>query len=330
MGPINFPYGVSSMGAMYGLPMIRGQWFFVNPDTTADGSQNVYWGSSGNDGASTISPFASIKSAYDACVSGRGDGICLLGGGTSTAENTSYLTASLTWTKSAITTMGVCAPTRFSQRARISTAAANLANLITVSGDNNAFYNVSLYNGGTTGAGGMMVSGKRNYFGNVHFMGGMGMTTPTITDYSLYISGGEENTFEKCVVGSDTFDKTDIAGAELLLGGGALRNRFYDTEFVSFRSAGTTAGLIKLVGSGDCITRTHLFKDCFFQMYRDGAVPSEVGVVIGTMPNNGMIVFQNCVRHGFTDWCTTATNRIFSASATLHESGGLAQAANPS
>ncbi|MDD5722711.1 MAG: hypothetical protein PHY29_03100 [Syntrophales bacterium] len=330
MGLTRFPHGILATPVIGGsLPVIRGDWYFVNPDTTYSATQNPYPGSSSNPGT-WEQPMDSVVTAYGTCVDGKGDGICLLGGGTSTAECTSYLTAALTWSKSAITVYGACAPTRFSQRARISTQAVNLANLITVSGSNNAFYNISLYNGGTTGAGCVKVTGDRNYFGNVHFMGGMGMTTPTVNDYDLYIDGGDENTFENCVIGSDTFDKTDIAGAELLVGSGAMRNRFYFCEFVSFRSAGTTAAIIKLVGAGDSITRTMYFDNCFFQMYRDGDVTAEAVVVIGTAPNNGFIVFKDCVRHGFTDWAGVATARVYSASPTYAEAGGISIAANPS
>lgn len=323
MALTKFPNGVSSFGIPVGgsIPFIKGTTFFVDPAN----------GSSLNDGQAPDTAFATLKTAYDACTSGAGDGIILISQGTTTAGCTSYLTAALDWTKWGITVVGICAPTRFSQRARISTAAANLAYLIDVQGSNNSFYNISLYNGGTTGAGCVKVSGDRNYFENVHFMGGMGMTTPTVNDYDLYLTGGDENTFVNCVIGSDTFNKSDIAGAELFLGSGTMRNRFYGCEFISYRSAGTTAGMIKLVGSGDSITRTILFDNCFFHMYRDGNVTAEAAVVIGTAPNNGFLIFKDCLRHGFTDWGAVAlTARVYSGSATQHEAGGLTIAANPS
>ena len=315
------PALADAKGIAGGLPFIGGVWYYVDPTN----------GAATNDGLTPDTAFASIETAYAACTSGAGDGIALLSPGTTTAGFTSYLTAAITWSKWNITVVGVCAPTRLSQRARISTQEENLANLITVSGHNNSFYNISLYNGGTTGAGCVQVTGQRNYFENVHFMGGMGMTTPTITDYSLSIKGGHENTFVRCVIGNDTFDKTDIAGAELFFDDGAMRNRFYDCEFISFRSAGTTAGMISLVGAGDSITRTVLFDNCFFQMYRDGNVPAEATLVIGTAPNNGFIIFKNCLRHGFTDWgAVGATARISSGSPTLAEAGGITVASNPS
>lgn len=309
------------MEGLSGLPFIAGQWFFVDPTS----------GQSGASGLDPTNAVATIKQAYDLCTSGAGDGICVISRGITSAGTTSYLTAALDWTKWGITVVGISGST-FNSRARVSTSAANLAYLIDVQGSNNSFKNISFYNGGTTGAGGVKVSGGRNKFESCHFMGGMGMTTATINDYSLQLvgTGCEENEFVNCKVGNDTVDKTDIAGTELLLSTGTMRNRFYGCEFLSFRSAGTTAGMIKSAG-GDSITRTLIFDNCFFQMYRDGNITAEAAVFIGTVPNNGFIIFKNCFRHGFTDWAAVAaTARVSSASVAATEAGGITIAVNPS
>jgi hypothetical protein len=309
-----------------GLPFIAGKWFFVDPKN----------GSASNDGLTPQTAVDSIVTAYGLCTDGAGDGIVHISQGTTTADTTSYLHAALAWTKSGITVYGVCAPTRFAQRARIANHSthADLANLITISGNNNAFYNLSFYNGGTTGVGCVKVQGNRNYFEDVHFMGGMGMTTPTIADYDLTLDNATENTFVKCVFGSDTFDKSDIAGTEVIVSGtaaagGSMRNRFYDCEFISFRSAGTTAGMIK-IASVDALNRTLLFDNCFFHMYRDGNATAEVAIVIGSTPSNGFIIFKDCQRHGFVDWAGVATNRVYSASVSGAEAGGITIVCNPS
>lgn len=313
---------LSSLEGVYGLPFIAGKWFFVDPTS----------GDNNNSGEGPLDAFASIASAYAACTDGAGDGICVISRGSTSSATTSYLTAALDWTKSGITVVGIGAKTRFAQRARIANAstALALAYLINVSGSNNSFQNLHFYNGGTTGAGGVKVSGERNYFENCHFVGGNGMETPTVNDYSLLLDGGDENTFVNCVVGTDTFDKGDLAGAELHLDNGCMRNRFIDCEFHSYRSAGTTAGMVKLIGAGDSITRHLVFDNCKFLMYRDGNVTAEVSVVIGTAPNNGHIIFNKCVRHGFTDWAAVATGRVFSASDTAAEAGGITIVCNPS
>ena len=285
--------------------------YFVDPTS----------GSASNDGKTPSTAFKHLETAYAACTSGAGDSIVLISRGITTAGCTSYLTAALDWTKWGITVTGYCAPTRFGQRARISTAAVNLAYLIDVQGSNNSFYNISFYNGGTTGIGGVKVSGDRNYFDNIHFVGGNGMTTPTTADYSLSLDSGHENTFVNCIIGTDTFDKSDIAGTELMVSNGCMRNRFIGCEFLSYRTAGTTAGLINLVG-GNSITRTMIFDNCSFHMYRDGNVTAEVNVVIGTDPNNGFIIFKNCIAHGFEDWAPATTARVYVASGAVSAEGG--------
>jgi len=91
-----------------GLPTIKGNWYFVDP---ANGS------ASGGGGADN--PVSSIEYAYDLCITGAGDGIVLLSGGTTSAHTTSYLTQPLTWSKNAITIIGAAAPTRMGGRARV-------------------------------------------------------------------------------------------------------------------------------------------------------------------------------------------------------------------
>jgi hypothetical protein len=316
------------------LPPIMGTYYHVCPGiSTIQGryGQQIV-GSSSNEGNDPRAPLDSIATAYDRCVSGAGDGIALWSYGTTTAACSSYLTSTLTWSKHGITTVGVSAPT-INQRSRVTNKSTSLAvsPLITVSGNNNSFYNMSLVNSGTTGYIALSVTGARNYFENCFLAGGRGMTTPTVNDYSISLTGAEECTFRKCQIGTDTFDQSDIAGAEVYFGVGNSRIRFYDCEFLSFRSAGTTAGMIKLVATGDSIYRTVVFDNCFFHMYRDGNVTSEAAVVIGTAPNNGFLIFRNCDRHGFTDWAAVAmTARVYSASKANAEASGITIAANPS
>lgn len=91
------------------LPVIRGNWYFVDP-----------YGATYPADLPPGQVFTNILDAYNACVSGQGDGILVFSGGTSAAHTTSYLKYPLDWTKHNITVFGVCAPTRTYQRARIS------------------------------------------------------------------------------------------------------------------------------------------------------------------------------------------------------------------
>jgi hypothetical protein len=314
--------------------MIRGQWFFVNPDVTADSTQNWWPGSTSNDGVSMQAPMDSMVTAYNACISGRGDGICLLGGGTSTAENTSYLTEALTWSKSGITTYGVSAPVRTSMRSRVAnkSTAVSLANLIDLTGANNSFYNTQMWNGGTTGAGGLkLTGGLRNYFQNCHISGGMGMTVPTINDYDLYMDAAENNTFVGCTFGDDTFDKSDVAGASLFFANLCGKNFWINCNFLAYRSAQTAApGMIKMVGAGNSIFRSQFFDNCLFSLYDEGAMAASTACVIGTMPNNGLLVMNESKIIGFADWAAAANARVIVFNSASSTDGQRAIAANAS
>jgi len=306
------------------LPYIRGRWYFVCPGY-------------GDDGASGKTPLEALESfveAEDRVTDGAGDGICLLSYGTTSADTTSYLTAAVTFDKSNVTVFGVCAPVPFAQRARIAndTATLTLASLMTVSGSNNRFINMSITNYGTNVAavGGVIVSGSRNYFDNVHMLGGGHATPGIVVGANSLTLTGSENLFNRCEFGTDTFDRGDSAGGEIILSSGGARNRFVECETLTQRSAGTTAGAIKLGGSGDCITRDVVFERCRFLMYREGNVAAEASVVIGTSPNNGFILFDNCSRVGFTDWAGVATNRVFANNPVGHEAGGNFTVCNPS
>jgi hypothetical protein len=94
-----------------GLPIIRGTWFFVDPKS----------GSNLNGGRSIADAVADIEAAYNLCTTNVGDGIVILSSdATTTANTTSYLSHPLVWAKNSITVIGISAPTKFAQRARIS------------------------------------------------------------------------------------------------------------------------------------------------------------------------------------------------------------------
>lgn len=95
-----------------GLPIIRGNWYAVDPYGTIDGRDPKEYGYE--------AVYTTLLDAYNACVSGQGDGIAVLSGGTGTSsQTTSYLSSVLTWSKHGITVIGVGAPTAFAQRTRI-------------------------------------------------------------------------------------------------------------------------------------------------------------------------------------------------------------------
>ena len=335
-----FPPGIS-----LGLPAIPGQWFHVCPGSASilgyGGKQIV--GSSSNDGLSLETALDSINTAYNNCTSGAGDGIILWSFGTTTAACTSYLSAALTWAKHGITVVGVCAPTAEGQRARISNLAAStgLANLITVSGNNNHFYNLQALQGGiAAGALGCIdVSGLRNYFYRVNILN-TGAASQLLTgSYSLNMVGpAEDNLFEECVIGQNTVDQDGsqaVTGVLKFTGtsggasGNVQANFFKRCHFKSYLSyASSACGMIHHVGSGDSIDRTQLFEDCLFSNFKLGlpTTTPPLSLVVGTAPNNGVLwMTGKTAMLGYAAYDSVAANdRVFVSVPAANATGGLA------
>jgi len=311
-------------GMLPGLPPICGTWFHVAPETGSD---------TGRTGKSLSQAFASFSKAVTVLKArataaghdGLGDGIVLWSQGTTTAHCTSYLTSAIDFTLSGVTVVGMCAPTLLAQRARIANSAAvagqSLATLLTISGNNNSFYNLSLFNGGTTGTGCLSITGNRNYLSRVHAVGGAGVSAASVADLDLVLSGSE-NTLEDCLFGTDTFDKGDLAGGNIKLIGGGARNKFRRCETLTWRSTGTTAGAILLSG-GDCITRSVTFEDCLFRVYSLANAVTEARAIIGTVPNNGNLLMLDCKLFGYTSYCVTGNARVYVSSPAANATGGV-------
>jgi hypothetical protein len=297
----NYPQGSGIPGDAYAgiLPMIRGTWYYVDPYEGND---------SWNKGdVSADRPLKTLSKAYEYCVSGRGDGICQFSGGTTAANTSVRVSTALDWTKWGITYFGVCAPTMFAQRARISntTSVLTLTNIITVSGSNNAFYNLSMFNGGSdaTALGCLKVSGDRNYFSNVHVVGAGHATPSAAADaVNLELEGAIENTFDDCVFGTDTINRVGTLGTyDIEFTSGCARNVFRRCLTLSQTTSGQTGHFaIKIGGAGDGINRNQYFFECNFHNYNEGAVSAQSNLIGGTAPNNGKIILRQSSWLGYT------------------------------
>lgn len=311
-------------GVPVGLPPISGTYFHVNP----------YSGSAGNSGLTRDEPLDNFKTAYDKCTTGAGDGIIVWSHVTSTTANTtSYLTAALDFSKSGITVYGVCAPTCFAQRARISSAstALTLTHLINVSGSGNSFYNVSMGNYGSdaTALGGVRVtSSSRNYFYNCHFIGA-GHATPAATALanSLALSSAIECMFERCTIGTDTVSSVGTNQTyNMIFTDGCARNMFKDCLFLSTTTSGQAAHLaIAVGGAGDGITQSQYFKNCIFHNYNLGALSAQTSLVgyPTAAPNNGYLLFHDCAILGYADVDSGSAAVCYSSRAAAGADGGV-------
>lgn len=302
---------------MYGagtLPKIAGTWYYVDPTS----------GNANNDGLTEDTAFDSIADAYDACTTAAGDGICIISRDTGTvAATTSYLDAVLDWTKYGITVIGICAPTRTFQRARIAntTTVLNLAYLIDVQGNNNTFINIHLYNGGTNAAavGGLKVTGDRNAFVNCHIVGAAGATAAA-THRSMELNAGEENTFYGCTFGSDTIDRGNNASCEVLITGAVARNRFIGCEFQAYVSTGTAHGAVNLTSTSG--GRSTIFEGCTFYCF----ATAQTAAII-TSGSNDKVLLANAATLGYSAWGTSGTVYVNMPTTAASAGGGLATTA---
>lgn len=277
-------------GGMLGgsLPQILGTWFYVDPTS----------GNALNDGKTPLTAFASIVTAYAACTTGAGDGICLFSRGGTSSATTSYLAAVIDWAKHGITVVGIASPTKLFGRARISASVQTLAYLIDVQGDNNTFINVHLANFGTDAAAvsALKVSGNRNTFINAHALVGIAAGAAAGAR-SLELNAAEETTFIGCAFGTDTVDRGDNASCEVLFDGTTERSRFYGCEFFSRVSTGVVHGAISSNDGGSIYTN-QIFSGCIFHC-KDTA---QSAVLIGTAPDAGwgVFIFVGCTKVGYT------------------------------
>jgi hypothetical protein len=307
--------------AIGSLPLIRGVWFFVDPK---DGANT-------NDGKSPSGAVADIKTAYDLCESGRGDGIVVYSAGTTAANTSSYLTAVLDWSKHGITVLGIASGSWVYGRARIANAAAttNIANLVTVSGSNNFFKNIAMFNGGSNVAsvGCLKVTGHRNHFENCHFVGA-GHATPAaaVGAYDVLVDGGQDNSFEKCVLGTDTIVRA-AANGNVLFDGGAWRTKFTDCDIVAY-SETAGKGAIKSADA-DAISGFHVFSRCRFTAWKPNGLGALTSAFIGTKPTSGQILIDSCTLAGWAAWDSVGGNDtlyIANSDATASGAGGIATA----
>jgi hypothetical protein len=272
------------------LPPIAGTWFFTDPTS----------GLAANDGLAPGSAKANLFDAEALTVDGNGDGLAVFSRGSTSAGTTSYITAAKTISKNGLTIKGISSENIMFGRARVANDGNALASILTVSGDNNKFENLHFGNFGSGAAalGCLIVSGNRNHFKNCHFVGA-GHATPGAETgaFDVKIDGGQENFFEGCVLGTDTIIRA-AANGNLIVDGGAWRNRFKDCIFISY-SATAGKGHINIADAA-AMSGWMIFENCLFLNWNENGLTLVDACVIGTKPTSGQIMFNNCGFGGFT------------------------------
>jgi len=375
---------------------IAGTWYYVDP---TDGSNSA-------DGLTLATALKDIQTAYGKCVSGAGDGIRVYSRGTTGAGTTSYLDTPLTWSKWGITVVGISAPTKMSQRSRVSnvvrttgaittiafpssttitdsdegfltagfevgnlieidttsnvndgqeiitavtagtitcggatftievagttlstTIASYVTHLIEVSGSNNTFINLQMFNSdpNVLGVGALLLTGNRNAFISCHVYGA-GHATPAAAAgaYDLRLSGANENTFYGCVFGGNTTERSGLSG-NILYGAAGAQNKFVDCE-IYCHSAASGKGAIKTEGATS-LNGMEVYTRCRFIAWKPNGAPALASAFIGTKPNSGYFLMDACSLFGWAAWDDQAGNDtvyVANSAAVATGAGGIA------
>lgn len=320
MALTNFPNGITSFGVpvlgnIGGIPF-SGNYYFVDPVNGADG----------NEGSADY-PLATLYAAINRAVSGNNDVIVLMSNGAASGTarlslalaqtiNSSATSGTLNWNKNATHLIGMTAPTRIGQRARIApptgvyTAATFGANtFINVTGAGCFFANIDIFVGFSTGSAsmiGVIEAGGRNAYQNVNIQGlGDAASAGGSAARTLKITS-QENTFTDCVLGLDTVARS-AANATVEFASGTARNSFIGCTFPFQTSAATPLGII--ASGASSIDRFQLFQQCTFINNVQSTSTTMNGLATLPASAGGLLLIKDSTMVGITEFGTDATTR---------------------
>jgi hypothetical protein len=317
----NFPNGLTSFGIPVlggaGLPF-TGNYYFVDAVNGADG----------NDGSAS-SPKQNLTTALSLCVSGNNDVIFLIGDGGTAA--TQRLTETLAWNKNATHLIGITAPTRVAQRARISHAATApttaFTPMVLVTGSGCLFANFSLFEGfnEATAVVTWEDQGSRNYYQNVAFqgMGADAKSADAAGSADLLLTGGGEHTFVNCTIGLDTIAR-GAANANVRIRSASARNTFDNCLLLCSADAATP--IFVDTDAANSLNRWVMFKECDFlnALNISSGATALTAAIAYDAAQNGTVFVNKCSKCNTTDWTAadTATVQLANMPATSGDTGG--------
>lgn len=308
-----FPKAVNEYLALIGIP--RGPYSNVYVVDPVNGNDS-------NPGTTFQQPLLTLAAAYALCAANQHDVVLMVSG--ATALNPA---AALDWAKSYTHLVGMSGDLPgVGQRCRIvGTAALDLNYIIDFMGNGCIVKNIQFFQGNDAAedSGAVIVSGSRNYFLNC-FFAGMGHATAAARagSYSLKVTGAE-NCFERCTIGLASMCRA-AANTELWLTGECNRNKFIDSEIVSWS---VTAGKFGVKLDSSAVPYTLLFKNtAFYNLNSDNGAS-------GGKPDNAisdaatamhLIILQgDCPLVGYDGWADTATY-VYGAGAVPNAGYGIA------
>lgn len=255
-------------------------------------------GSDSNSGDRWTKPLLTLEAAEDLCVTGHNDVVLLINSATAYG-----LADALTWDKNLTHLIGMSAETLAGKRTRI-TPDADEDTMITVSGYGCVFKNIRIsheYNAATSLTA-VKVTGPRNYFENVEFIGNVYVAQAIDGGCSLRIANnGAECLFKHCMIGTDaTISATGLMAMVIDAAAPPARNRFEDCHFAGYAGS-TAAGLVEFLGTS--CQRAWVFDRCeFINVNTDFAMAGCFVVPAGWDSRYGGVFLKDCVGFGFTDW----------------------------
>lgn len=310
-----FPEDVKGL---IGLPHI-GDVFYVDATNGSD---------TANNGRSQDQAFKSLYAAHNACQSNHHDVIIIapggVGTGTGTDESAAVSGGAWTFSKNLVYVIGNCAPTMVSQRARVLWATAGQSTsgaLLTISGSGNIFKNIQL---GTFVDNNILVklTGDRNYFQNVHFAGiGDSTAGDDTAARTLWISDGDENTFDGCYIGLDTVARS-TTNAEIEFSDQSQRNIFRNCFITAW--ADNAGHLFVLADGAQDIDRFVMFEDCIFHNATTASATAMTVAMDLHASLGGTVILFNSWLFGATDWADDFTNvKVAGGAQATNSTAGL-------
>jgi len=305
-------YQLGGLPVMAGIPYSQdAKYYFVD---AANGSDS-------NDGLSLDHALATIIAAEDKCVANHHDTVFYIAGSSSVT-----MTAALTWDKSYTHLIGICAPSAFSQRARIFqlSTLTNASPLLNITASGCIFKNFYIFQG-VNDAGSLInvgVTGGRNYFENVHFAGGGHATCAIDASASLSLSGSE-NMFNHCTIGVETANHATGATGLLFGGTNATRNVFDDCIFQTW-AVNKNVFHVEVTGVTS-IQRYNYFRRCLFLNQNHSYSIDTVFELVGGDTTTGFFILIDCFSHGADDWDDRDSGKVIAGMDVLTSGGASGQ-----
>ena len=276
------------IAGMIGLPHV-GNIFYVDPTAGSD---------TANSGTTQNDALATVAVAYGKCVSGQNDVVIIAptGGSGRTTETTA-----IDWAKRFTHLIGNAGPLVQDHRAGINFGTGGS---LTISENGCIFKDITLFSSADIDVT-VTVTGDYNSFIGVDFKGTSNATSIGSTPWrALVLTGAEENLFEGCTIGADTFTRS-AANASLEFKTAATRNVFSNCFFPVHTDDATA--VFVLADTAADIDRFAWFKNCtFHNAVLSSSTTMTVGMTIHAAVG-GTVILDGCSALGITDWSNDYT-----------------------